>query len=93
MGMSYSIGKADVERARAAAQVMIDASDGTLIEFGGGGGDMWQVDASQTLAIGCGMLAALDGIMSDDEAGMIASRALRTFVELADMRERLTRNE
>lgn len=91
MGMSYSIGKADVERARAAAQVMLDASDGTLIEFGGG--DMWQIDASQTLAIGCGMLSALDGIMSDDEAGVIASKALRTFVELADMRERLTRNE
>lgn len=92
MGMDYSIGKTDFERARAAAQVMLDASDGTTIEFGGGG-DMWQVDASQTLAIGCGMLAALDGIMGDDEAGVIASRALRTFVELADMRERLTRNE
>lgn len=91
MGMSYSIGKADIERARAAAQVMLDASDGTTIEFNGN--DMWQIDASQTLAIGCGMLSALDGIMSDDEAGVIASRALRTFVELADMRERLTRNE
>lgn len=92
MGMDYSIGKTDFERARAAAQTMLDASDGTLIEFGGGG-DMWRVDASQTLAIGCGMLAALDGIMSDDEAGVIASKALRTFVELAVMRDRLTRNE
>lgn len=86
MAMDYTIGKSDFERVRKAAQTLLDV-DGGMVDFDGG--EVWQIDASQTLAIGCGMLAALEALLSDKEAGVITANATRTFVELADIRARL----
>ena len=90
MGVSYSIGKEDVERVRAVALVLMNYDEPMTIEFGG---CPWLVDEDQMFALGCGMLVTLE-ILEGGNAGNATDEinaACRAFVECADMRERLSR--
>lgn len=80
MGMDYSIGKADVERARNAARMLMDYDGPMTIEFGG---CQWLLKEDQTFALGCGMLVTLE-ILEGVNVGNVTdavNAACRAFVE------------
>lgn len=89
MGVGYSIGKEDVERARDAARMLMDCDGPMTIEFNG---CPWLLKEDQTFALGCGMLVALE-ILSGwevDDVTDAVNAACRAFVEGADIRDRLS---
>lgn len=89
MGMDYSIGKADFERARAVARRLMDYDGPMTIEFGG---FTWLLKEDQIFALGCGMLVALE-ILKGGNVGNAAdavNAACRAYVEYVDIRDRLS---